>query len=396
MGKLTALAARALSKPGRHGDGLYLNVAPSGSKSWVQRIVIDGRRRDIGLGPYPSVSLARARSIARDNRTAVGEGRDPVAEKREAREAARSLAPSIPTFAEAAARVIELRRPTWSNAKHAAQWESTLATYVHPVIGRKTVDSVTPTDAMDVLTPIWTCKPETASRVRQRVETVMDWAIAQGYRLDNPAGPSLLRVLPKTRRLKQHHQALPYAQVPGAVMQVRESTASSSTKLAFEFLVLTASRSGEVRAADWTEVVWESATWEVPAGRMKARRPHRIPLSDRAIEILRQALGLNDGQGLIFPATRSGKLASEMVFTALLRRLEIPAVPHGFRTSFRNWVAECTAAPWAVGEAALAHNIGNSTEAAYMRSDLFDQRRALMGRWAEYVTGGTDTEVNNG
>ena len=224
----------------------------------------------------------------------------------------------------------------------------------------------------------------------------MDWAVTQGYRLDNPAGRSLLKVLPKTQRLKEHHRALPYARVPGAVMQVRESTASSLAKLAFEFLVLTASRSGEVRAADWAEVDWESATWEVPAARMKARRPHRIPLSGRAIEILGQALELNDGQGLIFPGMRSGKPPSEMVFTALLRRLGIPAVPHGFRSSFRDWVIEQTSTPWAVAEAALAHNVGNSTEAAYMRSDLFDQRRALMGRWAEYVTGRTGTEGNNG
>ena len=307
MGKLTALAARTLSKPGRHGDGdgLYLNVAPSGSKSWVQRIVVDGRRRDIGLGPYPAVSLARARAITHDNRTAVAEGRDPVAEKREA---ALRRAPSIPTFAQAAAKVIELRRPTWSNAKHAAQWESTLATYAHPVIGRKTVDTITAADVMDALTPIWTCKPETASRVRQRMETVMDWGVAQGYRLDNPAGRSLLKVLPKTQRLKQHLQALPYAQVPGAVVQVRESTADAPTRLAFEFLVLTAGRSGEVRAAEWGEIDWEAATWEVPAARMKARRPHRVPLSGRAIEILREASRFGDGQGLLprYPQRQRG------------------------------------------------------------------------------------------
>ena len=228
--------------------------------------------------------------------------------------------------------MIELRRPTWSNPKHAAQWKSTLATYVHPVIGHKEVDAITPADVMDVLTPIWTCKPETASRVRQRIETITDWAVAQGYRPDNPAERSLLRGLPKTQRLKEHHQALPYAQVPGAVMQVRESNASISTKLAFEYLVLTAGRSGEVRGADWAEVDWESATWEIPAARMKARRPHRVPLSGRAMEILGQALELNDSQGLIFPSMRSGRPASEMVFTALLRRLEIPAVPHGLRT----------------------------------------------------------------
>ena len=390
MGKLTALAARALSKPGRRGDGdgLYLNVAPSGSKSWVQRIVIDGRRRDMGLGPYPAVSLARARAIAHDNRTAVAQGRDPVAEKQEAREAARRPAPSVPTFAEAAARVIELRRPTWSNAKHAAQWESTLATYAHPVIGHKTVDSITPADAMAVLTPIWTTKPETASRVRQRMETVMDWAITHGYRLDNPAGRSLLKVLPPVKRLKEHRQALPYVQVPGAVALVRECTADIPTKLAFEFLVLTAGRSVEVRAAEWSEIDREAAAWEVPAARMKARRPHRVPLPGRAMEILKEAARFGGGQDLVFPATRSGRATSAMTFTALLRRLGIPAVPHGFRSSFRDWVIEQTSTPWAVAEAALAHNVGNSTEAAYMRSDLFDQRRALMNAWAAYVIGG--------
>ena len=268
MGRLTALAARALNRPGRHGDGdgLYLNIAPSGSKSWVQRIVVDGRRRDIGLGPYPTVSLARARAIAHDNRTAIAEGRDPVAEKREARETARRPAPSIPTFAEAAARVIELRRPTWSNAKHAAQWRSTLQTYAFPLIGNKVVDAITAADVLEALTPIWTSKQETASRVRQRMETVMDWAVAQGYRLDNPAGRSLLKVLPKTQRLKEHHRALPYAQVPGAVEPGSGSpppTPRPSWPLSF--LVLTAGRSGEVRAAEWGEIDWEADTWEIPA-----------------------------------------------------------------------------------------------------------------------------------
>ena len=398
MENLNALSAKTLSKPGRHraGDGLYLNVSPSGSKSWVQRIVIHGRRRDIGLGPYPAVSLARAREIAHDNRTAISRGRDPVAEKREARQAGLKSAPSIPTFSEAAALVIELRRPTWSNARHAAQWENTLAAYAHPVIGNKTVDSITPADAMEVLTPIWTTKPETASRVRQRMETVMDWAITHGFRLDNPAGRSLLRVLPPVKRLKEHRQALPYAQVPDAVARVRESTADIPTKLAFEFLVLTASRSVEVRAAEWREIDWAAATWEVPAARMKARRPHRVPLPERAMEILEEASCFGDGHGLVFPSARSGNAASPTTFIALLRRLGIAAVPHGFRSSFRDWVIEQTATPWAVAEAALAHNIGNSTEAAYMRSDLFDQRRALMDAWGTFVTSQTNEEDNHG
>ena len=258
------------------------------------------------------------------------------------------------------------------------------------------MDAITPADAMEVLTPIWTTRPETARRVRQRMETVMDWAVTQGYRLDNPAVRSLLKVLPSVKRLKEHRQASPYAQMPGAVVRVRESTADAPTKLAFEFLVLTAGRSGEVRAAEWGEIDWEAATWEVPAARMKARRPHRVPLSGRAIEILREAARFGDGQGLVFPATRSGKGSSPMTFNALLRRLGIPAVPHGFRSSFRDWVIEQTSTPWAVAEAALAHNVGNSTEVAYMRSDLFDQRRALMDRWAEYVAGRVVEEESNG
>ena len=292
--------------------------------------------------------------------------------------------------------MIELHRPTWSNSKHAAQWRSTLETYAFPLIGDKAVDAVTSADAMEVLTPIWTTKPETASRVRQRMETVMDWAVAQDYRPDNPAGRSLLKVLPKTQRLKEHHRALPYAEVPGVVRRVRESTAGQSTKLSFEFLVLTAARSGEVRGAEWDEIDWGSATWEVPAARMKARRPHRVPLSGRALEILREALELDDGLRLVFPAARGGRPASAMTFTALLRRLEIPAVPHGFRSSFRDWVIEQTSTPWAVAEAALAHNVGNSTEAAYMRSDLFDRRRSLMDAWAAYVSGETGKEEDDG
>ena len=252
------------------------------------------------------------------------------------------------------------------------------------MIGNKTVDSITPADAMAALTPIWTTKPETASRVRQPIETVMDWAVTQGYRLDNPAGRSLLKVLPPVKRLREHRQALPYVRVPGAVARIRESTADVPTKLAFEFLVLTAGRSVEVRAAEWSEIDWEAAAWEIPGARMKARRPHRAPLSGRALEILKEAARFGGGHGLVFPSARSGNAASPATFTALLRRLEIPAVPHGFGTSFRNWVAECTATPWAVAEA------------AYMRSDLFDQRRALMNSWAAYVMGSTDKQENYG
>ena len=397
MGNLTALSARSLTKPGRHGDGdgLYLYISRSGAKSWVQRIVVDGRRRDIGLGAYPDVSLAGARSIAHDNRTTVAEGRDPVLEKRVAREAARTQTPSIPTFAEAASHVIELRRPTWSNAKHADQWSNTLATYANPMIGSKPVDEIDSGDVLSVLTPIWTVKSETASRVRQRTETVFDWAIAQGWRQDNPAGRSILKVLPKLPKVKNHHPALPYGEVPAALGQVRESTADLVTKLSFEFLVLTAARSGEVRMAEWGEIDWESRTWTVPASRMKARRGHRVPLTGRALEVLAEARTLyKDNSGLVFPSA-SGKPLSNMVYVTMLRRLGIPAVAHGFRSSFKDWCIEQTDTPWVVGEAALAHNLGNSTETAYARSDLFERRRGLMEAWAQFLASNTHGNVSN-
>ena len=262
IGRLSALWVKSLSKPGRHGDGdgLYLNVARYGTKSWVQRIVVNERRRDIGLGSYPTVSLAQARSLAADNRTAVAEGRDPLAEKREAKEAVRNPLPSIPTFAEAAGRVIELRRPTWKNLKHAAQWQSTLETYAFPVLGNMAVDKITPADILEVLGPIWTVKNETAKRVMQGTGVVMDWTVQHGPCLYNPVGKGLLTALPPFRGEDRHHQALSYEQVGWTIALVRESTANLFTKLAFEFLVLTTARSGEVRNANWGEILWHRRT----------------------------------------------------------------------------------------------------------------------------------------
>ena len=387
MGKLTALSVKALSEPGRHGDGdgLYLYVAPSGSKSWVQRIVIDGRRRDIGLGSFPAVSLAQARSLATLNRTAVSEGRDPLAEKQQAKGLARIPTPSVPTFAEAAARVIELRRPIWSNPKHAAQWQSTLETYAFPVIGEKTVDEITPSDVLAVLEPIWTVKNETATRVKQRTETVMDWAVQHGYRMYNPAGKALLTALPTFRKEEEHHPALPYEQVSWAIKKVRDSTANQLTKLAFEFLVLTAARSGEVRNANWGEILWDRRTWEISAIKMKARRPHRVPLSGRAMEILHEAWCITGPVGLIFPSTPGGSMASDMTYNVMLRRLAIPAVPHGFRSSFTDWAEEQVGDSSGPADAALAHQEKNKTKRAYKRTDFFQRRIGLMQKWADYV-----------
>ena len=394
MGKLTVLSAKALREPGRYGDGdgLYLHIALSGSKSWVQRIVIDGRRRDIGLGSYSTVSLVQARTMAASNRTAVSAGRDPLAERQAVKEAARNPVPSVPTFAEAAVRVIEFRRPTWSNPKHAAQWESTLATYVFPFIGETAVDEITSEDVLAVLEPIWIAKPETASRVRQRMEAVMDWAVSHGFRIDNPASKALLKVLPAFKREENHHTALPsYNQVGWAIAMVRESTANLLTKLAIEFLVLTAARSGEVRYANWGEIRWDRRTWEIPAIKMKARRPHRVPLSDRAMEILNEAWAISGPDGLVFPSRPGGSAVSDMTYNALLRRLGIPAVPHGFRSSFTDWVDEQLPEYSAAADKALAHEETNKTRRAYKRSDLFDQRKGLMQKWSDYVM----TEVGN-
>ena len=252
--KLQALSAafiRTVKEPGLYADGYGLNlkVESSGSKRWVQRVTINGKRRSIGLGGYPAVSLAEARDAAASNQRAIREGRDPIAERRQAAEERRR--PPTPTFAQAARTVIDLRSPTGSNAKHATQWTNTLTTDAYPVLGKKLVDEITSGDVLTVLTPIWTSKPETASRVRQRIETVLDWAVAQGCRTDNPAGRAVAKVLPRPSRVKEHHAALPYADVATALQQVWESAANPATKLSLEFLALTAARSSEVRLARW-------------------------------------------------------------------------------------------------------------------------------------------------
>ena len=387
---LTALRVKAIDDQGDYsdGNGLTLRVEKSRTKRWIQRVSIGGKQRNIGLGGYPAVSLAAARDAAITNLQAIKAGRDVIADRKEARDAARQPKQTVPTFADEAAATIALRRPTWSNPKHAAQWENTLATYAFPVMGHKPVDLITTADVLAVLTPIWTEKHETASRVRQRMEAVFDLAIANGLRLDNPAGKHILRVLPRVRKTKQHHRALPYAWVPEALEKVKTSTADWATRLAFEFLVLTASRSGEARFARWGEIDREKATWHIPAERMKARREHRVPLVQRSLEILEQAALLSDrgSNDLIFPANRGGNPLSDMAFTVMLRRLEIPAVPHGFRRSFKSWTTETKAGTWHEGEAALAHRIGdNETSNAYIDTDLLEPRREVMEKWADFL-----------
>ena len=377
--RLTEAYTRTVRKPGRHSfpneSGQCLVVSPKLRKRWVQRLTIGGKSTDLGLGGYPLVSLKEAREKAQANRKLARAGANP-----------RVAQHSVPTFAEAAEKVIAFNRPTWRNAKHAAQWSSTLETYTFSHFGEKPVDEISSGDVMNALTPIWTAKPETARRVRQRTSAVMKWAIANNFRPDNPAGEAIEAALPKTPRIRAHMAALPYAEVPATLESIRASTARPATRLALEFLILTATRSGEVRAAAWDEIGLDSHVWTIPAARMKAGREHRVPLSTWAREILEEARSLDAGSGLVFPSPQ-GKPLSDMSMTALLRRLEIPCVPHGFRSSFRDWAAECTDTPHAVMEAALAHTVPNATEAAYFRSDLFERRCRLMDQWAEYLGG---------
>ena len=380
---LTAAKIRTITEPGSYtdGNGLTLRVDAKGGKRWIQRVTIGGKQRNIGLGGYPTVGLKEARETALANLQAIRQGRDPIDEKRRARED--SKRPAVPTFRAASEQVIELRRPTWSSDRHAKQWTESLTNHAYPTIGRTRVDSVTSADVLAVLTPIWVEKAETATRVRQRMETVFDWCIAQGWRIDNPAS-AITKALPRCRRLKKHHPALDYREVPAALDLIRHSRADKATRLAFEFMVLTAARAGEVRGMERAEVDWESATWTVPAVRMKARREHRVPLAGLAVEILREAWELSEEE-VVFPSNRTGRPLSNMAFEMLLRRLQIAATPHGFRSSFKDWTISETATPWAVGETALAHNLGTSVEVAYARTDLFEKRRDLMQQWADFA-----------
>ncbi len=368
---------RKVTLPGKYYDenGLILLVKATGAKSWVQRLTIRGRRRDLGLGPYPLVTLGEARQAAFDNRKLALVGGDPRAlrDKRD-----------VPTFREAAVTVIELHRPNWRNAKSVIAWESTLKAYAYPKIGDLPVDAIEPADVMRCLLPIWNTKRETARKTRQRIGTVMKWAIAEGHRKDNPAGDAIGAALPKVGHKTTHQRAMAHGEVAAALRKVRNCNAVTSTKLAFEFLVLTACRSREVREAKWDEVDLDARVWTVPGDRTKTGDEHRVPLSRGAISVLREARVFREND-LVFP-TATGRTMSDNTLSKLLRDLGIAAVPHGFRSTFRDWCGENTNSPREVAEAALGHKMGNVVEQAYARSDLFDKRRALMESWARYVT----------
>ena len=366
--------------PGRHadGNGLYLFVQPSGTRSWVQRLVVRGRRRELGLGAVALVPLAEAREQALANRRLARSGGDPLTEKRRLQQ--------MPTFADAARQVLKQKQDGWRGRWHAQNWIRSLERYVFPRIGRRPVSEVNTADVLEVLTPIWHSKAATAREVRQRVRSVLEWAIALDLRNDNPCD-RVLPVLGPQNDIVTHRRALPHQDVAAAIETVRTSSSGQpAVKLAFEFLVLTAARSGEVRLATWDEVDTDGAVWTVSAERMKAKREHRVPLCMRALEILNVARTLADGNRLVFPM-RSGKAISMSTLPKMLEYHRIAAVPHGFRSSFRDWAAEKTDHPREVIEAALAHVVQNKVEAAYARSDLFERRRRLMNDWMHYLNG---------
>jgi integrase len=376
MGKLNPIQVKTITAPGRYmdGDGLMLEVKPSGSKSWVVRLQAGGKRRDYGLGSCKDIGLSEARDLARDYRRKLRVGVDPIA--------SRQTVNDTPSFAEAAAMVHEEHKRGWRNGKHGAQWLATLKNYAFPAIGQLPVDAVTTGQVRDLLANIWLTKPETARRVRQRIGTVLDYAHGKGWR--EPFVMSAVnKALPKQPRKSGRFEALPYSELPAFLSKLRERT--SMGRLALEALILTAARSGEIRLARWSEFDFEKATWTIPAARMKAGKTHIVPLSKAAISTLRKAEALRTVESeLVFPGAKRGKSLSDMTLLKILRDMKVDATVHGFRSSFRDWCAEETSVGGEVAEAALAHAIPNKVEAAYRRTDFFEKRRNLMDAWAFY------------
>ena len=375
--RLSAAFVRS-APPGRHcdGNGLYLYVQRTGTRSWIQRIVIRRRKRELGLGSVHLVSLAEAREQALANRKLARAGGDPLAEKH------RSV--GVPTFAEAAKRVVEQKRAGWRSAAHARSWLRSLEIHAFPRIGKMPVSEVASADVLEILTPIWHAKAVTARYVHHRIRAVLEWAVAMDWRTDNPCD-RLLPVLGPQHDVVEHRKALPHREVAAAIATVRTARPGKVDVLAFEFLVLTAARGGEVRGAVWDEIDTDAGVWTVPASRMKTAREHRVPLCGRALEILEAARKLANGKSPIVFVGERGKMMDGSRLGRLLKRQGIAAVPHGFRSSFRDWAAEETDHPREVVEAALAHVVQNKVEAAYRRTDLFERRRRLMDDWSAYL-----------
>jgi integrase len=399
IGKLSPVGVRNETKPGLYGDGanLYLNVGPTGGKSWLFRFMLKGTAREMGLGPVHTIGLAEARERAKAARKLALDGIDPIdarkAERaRKAADAAADAAALI-TFRRAAEGYIATNRAAWRNEKHAAQWTATLEAHVYPVIGDVAVSAINTGHVTQILTPIWNTKSETAARVRGRIETVLDYAKVHGWRTgENPARwkGHLDNVLPARAKVAkvEHHAALPWSEVGGFMAELEKQEGVGA--LAFRFTILTAARTGEVIGARWSEIDMNTAVWSIPASRMKGAREHRVPLSDAALHVLQQAekLRQTDADGPVFPGGTAGKgvagLSNMAMLTVLRRMKREDLTVHGFRSSFRDWAAETTSYQREVLEAALAHAIDSKVEAAYRRGDLFEKRRRLMEDWAAF------------
>lgn len=387
--ELSALHVKRIHRPGLHAvggvDGLQMQVKDSGARSWILRVKVGARRRDIGLGGFPDVTLEQARGRAREAREQLRQGIDPLAARRAAKEALRAADLKNITFDDAAKFCHEKKRPEFSSVKHGKDWINSLTAHVSPSMGKVRIGDVQMTHVIAALEPIWTTKTETATRVRQRIEDVLDWATVNGYRSGpNPAAwdGNLEHALPRPSRVRkvEHHAAIPWQEIGAFMAELRKREGMGARAL--EFAILTAARSGEVRPAQWDEIDLTAKLWTVPAARMKARKPHRVPLSDAAIKLL-ESLPRMEGSTFVFPAVRGGAL-SDMSLSAVTRRMAVPAVPHGFRSSFKDWCRSSTSYADEVSELALAHVNDDATRAAYARDELLPKRTLLMRDWAKY------------
>jgi integrase len=391
IGKLTALAVDKAKRRGYYGDGggLFLQVSAAGTKSWVFRFKEAGKLREMGLGATHTIGLAEAREKARGCRRMRLDGIDPTAARKAARSQVRLDAAKAMTFQECAERYIASHKAGWRNPKHAAQWPSTLGAYVYPIFGALPVQAVDVGLVMRALEPIWTTKPETAGRVRGRIESVLDWAAARGYRRgENPARwrGHLENLLPKKSKVRrvEHHAALPYAEIGTFIAELQQQEGVAARAL--EFAILTAARTGEVIGAKWDEIDFGERLWTVPAERMKAGKEHRVPLSDAALAVLEEMQKIRSAD-FVFPGGKSRRPISNMAMAMTLRRLgRGDLTVHGFRSSFRDWAAERTGFPAEVAEMALAHTVSDKVEAAYRRGDLFQKRRQLMEAWTRFCS----------
>ncbi len=387
--ELSALEVGRMKTPGNHAvggvAGLYLYINETGARSWVLRTMVGDKRRHMGLGGFPDVPLAHAKEKARAARADIEQGIDPIARRKTITSQLRAQQATQKTFEQAAAGFLEAHGDSWKNPKHRAQWESTLKTYAYPHMGQLLVRDVGQEHVLAALEPIWRTKNETASRVRGRIENVLDWATVRKYRTgENPARwkGHLDMLLPASSKVQkvEHHRALPLDDLGAFMVKLR--TREGVAAKALEFTILTAARSGEVRGATWAEFDLKAGIWTIPAERMKAGKEHRVPLSASAIRILRPQPN-QDQLELVFPAARGGKL-SDMAMTSVMRRMEVNAVPHGFRSTFRDWARERTNYPRDLAEQALAHTLDNKVEAAYRRGDALEKRRDMMTAWADF------------